>query len=179
MHRSDRPSPPPVADDPCAVCEAIASRRAFLSEATALIASAAAVIGASPAGAAALTIDFTSALRILGGRAVYPIPPQDGASIDKDHEAILVRYQNAVYAHVLWCPHQHTALRWQEDDHRFECPKHHSKFQPDGVFIEGRATRAMDRYALRRDGDTVVVDLATAYQQDKDRARWDAAVVKL
>jgi len=92
---------------------------------------------------------------------------------------IVVRYQNVVYAFVLWCPHQRTALRWYDDMQRFECPKHHSKYQPTGIFIEGRATRGMDRYALRKSGDTIVVDLATAYQQDKDLAGWDAAVVKL
>jgi len=37
----------------------------------------------------------------------------------------------------------------------------------------------MDRYALRKSGDTIVVDLATTYQQDKDLAGWEAAVVKL
>jgi hypothetical protein len=37
----------------------------------------------------------------------------------------------------------------------------------------------MDRYAIRRDGETVVVDLAKLLQQDKDLAGWDAAVAKL
>ena len=92
---------------------------------------------------------------------------------------IVVRYQNAVYTFVLWCPHQRTAVRWYDDLQRFECPKHHSKYQPTGIFIEGRATRGMDRYALRKSDDTIVVDLATAYQQDKDPAGWEAAVVKL
>ncbi len=170
---------PRHADALCAACGLATPRRDFLRDAALLAASVAASLGAAPARAAALALDFTSALQVLGGQAVYPIPAQDGASIDRDHEAILVRFQNAVYTFVLWCPHQHTALRWQEDDHRFECPKHHSKFQPDGIFIEGRATRAMDRYALHRDGTTVVVDLGTVYQQDQDRAAWDGAVVKL
>src|SRR5207249_687827 len=90
-----------------------------------------------------------------------------------------VRYHNAVYAFLLWCPHQRTALRWYDDMQRFECPKHHSKYQPAGIFIEGRATRGMDRYALHKSGDTIVVDLAMVYQQDKDLAGWEAAVVKL
>ena len=47
----------------------------------------------------------------------------------------------------------------------------------DGTFIEGRATRDMDRLAIRRDGATIVVDVDTLYQQDEKQAAWDAAVV--
>ena len=150
----------------CGDCAAV-PRRAFLSDASLFIA------------CAALPIELLSALQVLGDEAVYAIPARDGAGIDGERAVIVVRYQNAVYAFVLWCPHQRTALRWYEDMQRFECPKHHSKYQPTGTFIEGRATRGMDRYALRKSGDTVVVDLATVYQQDKDLAGWDAAVVKL
>jgi hypothetical protein len=37
----------------------------------------------------------------------------------------------------------------------------------------------MDRYPLRRDGDTVVVDLSALLQEDRDRERWVDAVVQL
>ena len=50
---------------------------------------------------------------------------------------------------------------------------------PDGSFIEGRATRGMDRFAVRRDGDKVIVDLDKLYQQDKDRAEWNAAFIQV
>ena len=150
----------------CGECAAV-PRRAFLCDAGLFIAFA------------ALPVEFLSSLQVLGDEAVYPLPARDGAGIDKDRALIVVRYQNAVYAFVLWCPHQRTALRWYDDLQRFECPKHHSKYQPTGIFIEGRATRGMDRYALRKSGDTIVVDLATTYQQDKDLAGWEAAVVKL
>ena len=84
-------------------------------------------------------------------------PAEDGVTIDKDHEVILARYQQAVYAFSLSCPHQKTPLRWQAEDHTFRCPKHKSRFQPDGVFVDGRATRSMDRYAIRREGNEVWV----------------------
>jgi len=176
MQPHDQQVPPPCAHS--AACGAAASRRDFLREAASLVACAAA-LGAAPSSTLGFTVKLTAALRILGGEAVYPIPPQDGATIDRDHVVILVRYQARVYAFALWCPHQRTALRWQEEEHRFQCPKHKSTFQPDGAFITGRATRAMDRHPLRREGDTVVVDLSTVLQEDKDRERWGQAVVQV
>jgi Rieske Fe-S protein len=113
------------------------------------------------------------------GAATYPIPPQDGVQIDRDNEVILVRWQNAVYAFNLSCPHQNTALRWNEGDAQFQCPKHHSKYRPDGTFISGRATRPMDRLSLTRNGDSVVVDLNAMHKDDIDHAGWTAAVVTL
>lgn len=176
MRPHHQPVSPPYA--PCAVCGAVASRRDFLREAMSLVTCAAA-LGPVPSSLLGLPVKLTAALRILGGQAVYPIPQQDGATIDREHEVIVVRYQGRVYAFGLSCPHQRTALRWEEEEHRFRCPKHKSTFQPDGAFIAGRATRAMDRYALRREGDTVVVDLSTLLQEDKDRERWGQAVVQL
>jgi nitrite reductase/ring-hydroxylating ferredoxin subunit len=163
---------------PCETCGAAASRRDFLREAVSLVACAAA-LGAVPNGSLPFPVRFASALRGVNGEAVYPIPQEDGATIDRDHEAILVRYQNRVYVFALSCPHQRTPLRWQEEERRFQCPKHKSTFEPNGTFISGRATRAMDRYALRRDGNTVVADLSTLFQEDKDPQRWGQAVVQL
>jgi nitrite reductase/ring-hydroxylating ferredoxin subunit len=176
MQPHHRQASPPYAL--CAVCGAVASRRDFLRDAASLVASAAA-LGAAQSGFLGFTVKLTAALRILGGEAVYPIPPQDGATIDRDHEVIVVRYQDRVYAFALWCPHQRTVLRWQDEKRRFQCPKHKSTFQPDGAFLEGRATRGMDRYAIRREGDTVVADLSTLFQEDKDPERWGQAVVQV
>ena len=118
----------------------------------------------------------------IGGRKQlsYPVPVADGADIDRDNDVILVRYKNEVFAFNLSCPHQNTALRWNETDMRFQCPKHHSQYQPDGVFITGRATRNMDRLAIRRDAaNNIVVDPDALYRSDEDAAQWQAAVVKL
>jgi nitrite reductase/ring-hydroxylating ferredoxin subunit len=164
--------------DPCQACEAVASRRDFLREAASLAACAAA-LGVIPGRLGGLPLAFGSALRNGAGEAVYPIPQQDGATIDRDHEAILVRYQNRVYVFGLSCPHQKTPLRWEQEERRFRCPKHKSTFEPDGAFVSGRATRNMDRYAVRHDGNTVIADLSTLLQEDKDRDRWVQAVVQL
>jgi nitrite reductase/ring-hydroxylating ferredoxin subunit len=162
-------------DTLCATCGDLASRRDFLRDAASLVVCAAAV----PGDALRFPVRLIVALRLLDGEAVYPIPPQDGAMIDRDREVILVRYQDRIYAFGLSCPHQNTALRWQEEQQRFQCPKHKSTFQLDGAFLAGRATRSMDRYPLRREGDTVVVDLSALLQEDRDRERWVDAVVQL
>jgi nitrite reductase/ring-hydroxylating ferredoxin subunit len=161
-----------------AACDAVTTRRDFLREAASLVACAAA-LGVGPDSSLGFPVRLSAPLRILGGEAVYPIPPQDGATIDRDHEVIVVRSQDRIYAFALWCPHQRTALRWQDEERRFRCPKHKSTFQPDGAFVSGRATRALDRHPLRREGETVVVDLSTVLQEDKDPERWGQALVQL
>jgi Rieske Fe-S protein len=103
----------------------------------------------------------------------------NGATIDKEESVIVVRWQGTAYVFSLACPHQNTALKWEQHDAQFQCPKHHSKYRPDGSFIEGRATRGMDRFAVRRDGDKIVVDLDKLYQQDKDSAEWKAALIQV
>ncbi|MEP6730489.1 MAG: Rieske (2Fe-2S) protein [bacterium] len=107
----------------------------------------------------------------------YPIPTADGASIDKDNNVIVARAAGKVYAFSLGCPHQNTALRWNDGEKQFTCPKHKSHYRADGTFIDGRATRDMDRLAVRKDGQTLVVDVDTLYQQDLNTAQWTAAFV--
>jgi Rieske Fe-S protein len=150
-------------------------RRQFLKEATLALGAAMAALSATSREAAAMPISLGSALRVLGDEVTYPLPAADGATIDRDNEVILVRWKNAVYAFALSCPHQNTALKWLDSDQRFQCPKHKSKYTPDGTFMSGRATRNMDRFALRKDGRNVVVNLAKLYESDKQQVLWDEA----
>ena len=114
------------------------------------------------------------------GRDVrYPIAGADGVSIDKDNSVIVARAAGRLYAFALACPHQNTALRWDEGDHEFRCPKHKSRYRDDGTFIDGRATRAMDRLAVRRDGDVLVVDVERMFKQDENPAEWASAFVSV
>ena len=69
--------------------------------------------------------------------------------------------------------------RWQDGEHRFECPRHKSTFKPDGGLVEGRATRNMDRYGIRRESNNVVVDLGKLYREDENLDDWISAVVRL
>ena len=132
-----------------------------------------------PAHAHALATQFSAAARTSGTTASYPIPEADGVTIDKERELILVRWQATVYAFRLSCPHQKAALKWKEKDGRFQCPKHKSRYEPDGKFISGRATRSMDRYAIARRGNEIVVDTAIVYLEDKDATLWAGAGVKI
>jgi Rieske Fe-S protein len=162
----------------CDTCPLV-DRRAFLEDAVRLAAGVFLALGATPASAAALRIGFARGVRLSGDEHAYPIPASDGATIDKDNQVIVVRYEQKAYGFNLSCPHQNTALRWESDDQQFQCPKHHSRYRPDGVFISGRATRSMDRLGVRRDGDTIVVDLDKFYRQDKNPAEWAAAFIAL
>jgi hypothetical protein len=42
-----------------------------------------------------------------------------------------------------------------------------------------RATRNMDRFAIRRDGQKVVVSLVKLYRSDQQKAEWEGAVIAL
>ena len=109
----------------------------------------------------------------------YAIPAQDSVNIDKKAQIILVRFQQKVIAFNLACPHENTALKWRDNDKRFQCPKHDSKYTPEGVFKDGRATRNMDRLAIRREGDQVLVSTDRLYMSDKQPKEWADAVVPL
>src|SRR5690348_2767260 len=157
----------------------VVERRAFLHDAALAAAGIFAALGVVASDARALPVRLMSPLSTRFDERTYPLPSADGATIDKEESLILVRWQSMVYVFSLACPHQNTALKWEQKDAQFQCPKHHSKYRPDGSFIEGRATRGMDRFAIRRDGDNVVVDLDKLYQQDTDLAAWKAAVIQV
>src|SRR5689334_512526 len=112
-----------------------------------------------------------------GGEQRVPFPRADGVTIDRKTQVIVVRAQGHVYAFKLSCPHENTALKWLPKDNRFQCPKHESKYQPNGTFMSGRATRNMDRLAIRRDGNSLVVDLSHIIKSDVDPAGWNAATI--
>lgn len=160
----------------CVDCPLV-DRRGFLGHATIAVAGALTALGLTPAQSRAFSVRLGRATWSRDEEHAYPIPPSDGATIDKENQVILVRFEGKVYAFNLSCPHQNTALHWLGDERRFQCPKHKSRYQPDGVFISGRATRNMDRFAVRRDGATIVVDVDKMYRSDQDPAEWEGAAV--
>ncbi len=164
--------------DGCDECPLV-ERRAFLGRAGLALAGVLASLGASPALAEGWTVKVGRALSVTGDEHTYPLPAADGATIDHDAQVILVRYQQKIYAFNLSCPHQNTALKWQPEDSQFQCPKHHSRYRPDGIFVSGRATRGMDRFGLRREGDKIIVDVEQFIRQDQNAAGWNAAFVAL
>lgn len=169
-----------MSQDGCTGC-AVLARRDFLRSAGLAAAAALITLGATPAGAAAAPIEFVGAIGGSGEEKAYAIPAKDGTQIDKANDAMITRWQGKVFVYGLACPHQNTALRWYDKDAQFECPKHHSRFTPDGIYIKdsGRATRGLDRYAVRKDGNTIVANLDKLYQEDEDEAAWKTAFVTI
>jgi nitrite reductase/ring-hydroxylating ferredoxin subunit len=178
---TDLPAPRSAAegdhDRQCGGCE-LANRRTFLTQAAAIVVGAMVGLGMSADRAMAMPLGIVNGVRLSNGKdASYPIPAADGATIDRDNDVIIARYQGHVFAFGLACPHQNTALRWVAAEGRFQCPKHKSKYAPDGTFLSGRATRSMDRYAVRKDGTNIVVSLDSLYEQDKQQSAWESAFV--
>ena len=139
------------------------------------------LLGLRPDTADAMTVGETTPMSPRAGdlhqEKRYAVPATDSVAIDKDNGVIIARVGARVYAFSLSCPHQNTALRWFPDDKQFACPKHKSHYTPDGEFIDGRATRDMDRLAVKKEGQALVVDVDTLYQQDLNLAQWTAAFV--
>ena len=153
-----------------------ASRRQFL-QGLGCIAGALVISGIPPDAIAARVV--TAEGLQTGADRAYPMPSADGVTVDKTAQVIIVRAGGHVFAFALSCPHQNAAVRWVPKNNQFECTKHDSHYQADGLHTTGRATRNMDRYPIRRDGDTLHVDTAHVFQSDKDAAGWAAAMVAL
>ena len=163
----------------CGCRDRAPARRDLLAGASCAVVAALVASGVNLDAAHAFPAAKTNAAAEQGADRSYALPAGDGVSIDKDNEVILVRNANRVYAFPLACPHENTALRWRQQDQRFQCPRHESKYQPDGTFLSGRATRNMDRFAIRRDGQNVVVDRTKLFRSDQQKAEWTAAVLTL
>ena len=155
------------------------SRREFLGHISAAALAALVGIELSASDASAVPLTTISGTQGAANEHTYPVPAADAVSIDREAEVILIRFHERALAFNLACPHENTALRWRQEDGRFQCPRHGSKYQPDGTFISGRATRNMDRFAIRHEGDKLIVDVNRLYRSDQQKAEWDAAVVTL
>ena len=160
-------------------CDGCGSRRDFLRDAAAVLAGVFLGLGASAERAHALPVESAAPLHQAGSELTLALPAADGATVYPDHSMILARYAGAVYAFSLACPHQRAALRWMGAQGRFQCPKHKSRYRPDGVYISGRATRSVDRFALRRQDGNVVVNLSRRLREDEEREAWGAALVRV
>jgi nitrite reductase/ring-hydroxylating ferredoxin subunit len=109
----------------------------------------------------------------------FPLPAADGVNIDRRTQVIVVRLANKVYAMALACPHEHAAVKWIAKDHRFQCTKHDSRYTPEGAFTSGHTTRNLDRFPVRREGDSLVVATDRVYRSDQDHAAWSNACVEM
>jgi len=161
-----------AAADCADACETT-DRRSFLKDGLMAVAALTA-LGVSAERLSALTLSYATG-SASGATLRYPLPAADGATVDAANKVIVARLQGAVIAFSLTCPHKQTPLVWQPENTRFYCRKHKSTFRPDGGFLQGKAERNMDRYAVRIEGAEVVVDTATAIRSDTNAAAWAAA----
>ncbi|MEO8070211.1 MAG: Rieske (2Fe-2S) protein [Acidobacteriota bacterium] len=150
------------------------ARREFLK--VGCVGLSATVLGLCAAEVQALPTAFIEGAQ-SGSERSYPIPASDSVNIDRDRQVIVVRAARHVYVFSLSCPHQNNAVKWVAKESRFQCTKHDSQYQADGVHTAGRATRNLDRYLIRREGDQVIIDLHRWVQSDKDPTAWTAATV--
>ena len=125
---------------------------------------------------AALPVSMTTGAGDAGERR-YAVPATDSVNIDRQASVIVIRNQNRIYAFALSCPHENAAVKWLPKDHRFQCSKHDSKYQPNGTYTSGRATRNLDRFVVRKEDTNIVVDLQHWFESDKNPAGWDSAFV--
>jgi nitrite reductase/ring-hydroxylating ferredoxin subunit len=161
--------------DPASGDDSRISRRAFL-DATGCVMVLIGAMGLNARDVLALPIGETRGER-AGNELRYPIPASDSVNVDHTGQAILARVQGHVFVFNLACPHQNAAIKWLPSDNRFQCTKHNSKYTPDGTYIAGRATRNLDRFVVRRDGNFIVADLDHMIRSDKDPGGWTAAVI--
>jgi nitrite reductase/ring-hydroxylating ferredoxin subunit len=155
-------------------CEDGTGRRTFLKEGLMALAALTA-LGATASNLHALTREYATG-HADGATVRYPVPAADGVTIDSENKVMIARFAGSIYAFGLECPHRGADVTWQARQNRFYCPKHKSTFQPGGTFIEGKAERGLDRYAITREGDEIVVDTAVLIREP-DAAAHAAAKV--
>jgi nitrite reductase/ring-hydroxylating ferredoxin subunit len=175
----DRPGGAAGCGGECAGGHGVTSRRRALGQMSTAVLAAMVGVELWPGSAAAVPVTEGTASEAGPAERTYPAPAADGVTIDREAQVILVRFQQRAYAFNLACPHENTALRWKERDGRFQCPRHESQYQPDGTFISGRATRNMDRFAIKRAGDRLVVELDRLFRSDQQPQDWGAAAASL
>ena len=163
----------------CTGCPNVLSRRRVLGQMS--VAALAAMAGVELATGSRGSLPVLEGTGIASGNTErsYPLPAADGVTIDRDEQVIVVRFQQRAFVFNLACPHENTALRWKDALGHFQCPRHESQYQPDGTFISGRATRNMDRFAVRRNGDSVLAELNRLFRSDQQPQEWASAVIAL
>jgi cytochrome b6-f complex iron-sulfur subunit len=70
----------------------------------------------------------------------------------------LVKVEDDVLALSEVCTHLGCRVPFIDENARFECPCHGSKFTREGVYIEGPAPRGMDEYATEVVDGIIVID---------------------
>lgn len=82
------------------------------------------------------------------------------------------RNRDIIYALSTICTHLGCTPNWLESEKKFKCPCHGSGFRISGVNFEGPAPRPLERFAIRKtDEGIIVVDKSRKFQ--KELGQWD------
>lgn len=87
---------------------------------------------------------FGGVFNLTGDR----VPQADGAPTSVPEGRFWVSHTADDKLVVLYgvCTHLGCLPKWSASNHRFECPCHGSKYELDGLYIEGPAPRSLDRF---------------------------------
>lgn len=103
----------------------------------------------------------------FGGDFFMPasiIPPQGSAPQDNPQGRFwLTNTEVGFMALYKVCTHLGCLFKWVGTNNRFECPCHGSKFQANGLYIEGPAPRSLDRFEV-----TLVLEDGSEVQSDEN-----------
>ncbi len=149
------------------------SRRSFLA--------GIAVCGATVAGGGLCairfmlpTVSFEPPARFKVG---YPEEfAEDSVTYDERHSIFVVRESSRFYAMDARCTHLQCLVRWEEDEGRFFCPCHGSKFDRQGENLAGPAPRPLDRLEIGvADDGRIVVDKDHVFSP----GQWQASLLEV
>src|SRR5262245_12248531 len=88
-------------------------------------------------------------------------------SSEKSTAWVVRKAGNKVVAFSPRCPHLGCAYHWNSARNEFLCPCHASTFSIDGEVLKGPALRALDRFAVKVEGDKLLLG---AIQQSGEAA---------
>jgi len=78
-----------------------------------------------------------------------------------DRLVVLRTREGGVVALSMKCTHWGCDVDWYEEEQRFVCPCHGSRFDTEGVVHEGPADEPLRRFPVIDEGDVVYIDLAS------------------
>ena len=71
-----------------------------------------------------------------------------GVTFNADRRLFVLRDEDDFHVISSVCTHLGCTVQWRQDERRFDCPCHGSRFREDGTVISGPAPRPLEWYAV-------------------------------